>query len=203
MSPVGAQPPRLLDQVRLTVRARLLSPRTEEAYAGWVRRFVRFHGMRHPRAMGEAEVSAFLMDLTGGRQAAASTHNQALSALLFLYREVLGAGPTWGRALTPAAVGVRIPVVLTRQEVSAVLGRLTDPSRLVCELLYGAGLRLLETTHLLESGYDIRTIQEPRQVTAQYSISRRRLSPRRPASTATSGRSLRRSSTCSSCRGLR
>jgi integron integrase len=149
------QRPLLLDRVRHVIRARHYSPRTEEAYVGWVRRFVRFHGRRHPREMGEPEVAAFLMDLSSRRRVAGSTHNQALSALMFLYREVLGCGPGWGRGFVPAVRAVRVPVVLTRQEVAAILNRLPEPSRLVCELLYGAGLRLLEGLTLRIKDVDV------------------------------------------------
>jgi hypothetical protein len=120
----------------------------EEAYVGWVRRYILFHRKRHPREMGEPEVAAFLSDLLTGRRVAGSTHNQALSALLFLYREVLGRGGEWGSGLTPAVRPARLPVELTRGEVGMILGRLQDPVRLVCELLYGAGLRLLEALTL-------------------------------------------------------
>jgi integron integrase len=142
------KPPKLLDQVRLTVRARHYSRRTEKAYAGWARRFILFHRKRHPGEMGESEVAAFLTDLSSERRVSGATHNQALSALLFLYREVLGRGPAWGQALVPAVRPVRLPVVLTRGEVAAILGRLRDPVRLVSELLYGGGLRLLEALTL-------------------------------------------------------
>ena len=105
--------------------------------------------------MGEREVAAFLMDLSGQRKVAGSTYNQAMSALLFLYREVLGHGSEWGSGLVPALRPVRLPVVLTRQEVAAVLNRLPDPVRLVCELLYGAGLRLLEGLTLRVKDIDL------------------------------------------------
>jgi integron integrase len=144
----AARPPKLLDLVRLAIRSRHYSRRTEEAYVGWIRRYILFHGKRHPREIGEREVAAFLMDLSGRRKVAGSTHNQAMSALLFLYREVLEQGPEWGSGLVPALRPVRLPVVLTRQEVAAVLHRLPDPVRLVCELLYGGGLRLLEGLRL-------------------------------------------------------
>jgi integron integrase len=141
-------PPKLLDRVRLTIRTRHYSRRTEHAYVGWVRRFILFHRKRHPSEMGEAEVAAFLTALASARRVAGSTQNQALSALLFLYRHVLGHGAAWGSGLTPAVRPVRLPVVLTRGEVASILGRLRDPARLVCELLYGGGLRLLEALTL-------------------------------------------------------
>ena len=136
--------PRLLDRVRLAARGRHYSRRTEKAYVGWVRRYVLFHGTRHPAGMGEREIAAFLTALSGERRVAGSTHNQALAALLFLYRQVLGHGEEWGRALQPVARPARLPVVLTRGEVAAVLRALEGTPRLVCELLYGGGLRLME-----------------------------------------------------------
>ncbi|CAN5424782.1 integron integrase [soil metagenome] len=150
-----APAPKLLDRVRLAIRSRHYSRRTEEAYVGWIRRYILFHRKRHPREMGEREVAAFLMDLSGQRKVAGSTHNQAMSALLFLYREVLGQGSEWGSGLVPALRPVRLPVVLTRQEVAAVLNRLPDPVRLVCELLYGGGLRLLEGLTLRVKDIDL------------------------------------------------
>jgi integrase len=141
-------PPKLLDRVRLAIRSRHYSCRTEHAYVGWVRRYILFHRTRHPSEMGEAEVAAFLTALASARRVAGSTQNQALSALLFLYRHVLGHGAAWGSGLTPVVRPVRLPVVLTRGEVASILGRLRDPPRLVCELLYGGGLRLLEALTL-------------------------------------------------------
>jgi integron integrase len=138
----AADPAKLLDRIRLAIRSRHYSRRTEEAYVGWARRFILFHQKRHPREMGEPEVAAFLTNLSAERRVAGSTHNQALSALLFLYREVLGRGPE------PAVRPARLPVVLTRGEVGMILSRLKGPVRLVCELLYGAGLRLLEALML-------------------------------------------------------
>jgi integron integrase len=135
---------RLLSELRQAVRVRHYSPRTEQAYVAWVRRFVRFAGLRHPRELGEAEVGAFLSDLAVRKRVSAATQNQALAALLFLYREVLG------RDLRPAAPAVRarepvrVPVVLTRAEVMAVVRHLNGPVRVVAALLYGSGLRLLE-----------------------------------------------------------
>lgn len=140
--------PRLLDRVRTACRVRHFSRRTEEAYAGWIRRFILFHRKRHPDQMGGGEVSMFLSWLAVDQHVGASTQNQALSAVLFLYREVLGrdlgSRPFIARARTPE----RLPVVLSRDEVSEVLRRSSGVLRLIVLLLYGAGLRLGECLEL-------------------------------------------------------
>lgn len=146
---------RLLDEVRRVIRLRHYSIRTEEAYVQWVRRFVRFHGMRHPREMGAREAEAFLTHLAVDRCVAASTQNQALNALLFLYREVLEreipALDDFARARRPA----RLPVVLTRAEVRAVLAQLSGVHWIMASLLYGSGLRLLECLRLRVKDLDL------------------------------------------------
>jgi integron integrase len=144
----GSREPRLLDRVRLAVRTRHYSLRTEEAYTGWVRRFVLFHGKRHPGTMGEAEVNAFLSDLATRQGVSASTQNQALAAILFLYRHVLERPLPAMAEVVRAKRPRRLPAVLTRAEVRAVIGRLGGPERLVAVLLYGSGLRLLECLRL-------------------------------------------------------
>src|SRR6185436_8884160 len=111
---------RLLDRVRLALRTRHYSSRTEKAYVGWIRRFIVFHGKRHPSEMGEGEVAAFVSWLASRRQVSASTQNQALSALLFLYREVIGRPLTPLPGLVHAKRPVRLPVVLSRGEVAAL-----------------------------------------------------------------------------------
>lgn len=147
--------PRLLTQVRRACRVRQFSPRTETAYTSWIRRFVHFHGLRHPEAMGEPEVVAFLSHLATERDVGRSTQNQAACALLFLYRDVLG------RAIEPPTDVVRprkprrLPIVLTRQEVQAVLANLHGSRRLVPSLLYGSGLRLLEALQLRVKDVDL------------------------------------------------
>src|SRR3989449_9630422 len=135
----------LLGRLRAAVRARHYSPRTEESYVGWVKRFVVFHGRRHPDGLGEAEVRAFLEQLAERDRVSASTQNQAVAALLFLYEAVLG------RRLALSPQGIvhakelrRLPVGLSREEGRAVLVPLRGVSRLGVLLLYGAGLRLLE-----------------------------------------------------------
>ncbi len=129
-------------------RVRHLSRRTELAYVAWVRRFVLFHHKRHPLAMGEAEINAFLTHLAVARQVSASTQNQALAALLFLYREVLGRPVRDLGAVVRPRRPRRLPVVLTREEVRATLEQLTGIPRLATGLLYGGGLRLLECLRL-------------------------------------------------------
>lgn len=144
----GPQPPRLLDQVRRAIRTRHYSRRTEKAYAGWVRRYVLFHGKRHPADMGAEEVTRFLTWLATDANVTASTQNQALAALLFLYREVLGVELPWLDDLVRANRPAHLPVVLARTEVRAVLDDLRGTPRLMAYLLYGAGLRLLECANL-------------------------------------------------------
>jgi len=139
---------KLLDRLREAIRIRHFSARTEEAYAGWVRRYIMFHGMRHPEQMGEAEIRDFLSDLAIRRRVAASTQNQALAALLFLYREVLGRSLEWVDIGVRAQRPRRLPVVLTRDEVRRVLSLMSGSSGLVAGLLYGSGLRLREALEL-------------------------------------------------------
>ena len=157
--PVGAPKPRLLDRVRETVRARHYSRRTEKAYVHWIRRYIFFHGTRHPAEMGAAEVTSFLTSLAVRGKVAASTQNQALSALLFLYREVLGVELPWLDDVVRAKRPQHLPVVLTRDEVRAVLQRLDGVPRLMAILLYGAGLRLLECCRLRVKDVDFATNQ--------------------------------------------
>jgi integron integrase len=141
------QPPKLLDRVRHACRARHYSIRTEDAYARWAERFIRFHRIRHPLDLAEPEVNAFLTDLAVNGHVAASTQNQALAALLFLYDAVLGR-PLDELAVVRASRPRRVPVVLTRDEVRAVLGRLDGVHGLIGRLLYGTGMRLLEGLRL-------------------------------------------------------
>ena len=140
--------PSLLDRVRAAVRTRHYSIRTEEAYVGWIRRFVLFHSRRHPDEMGEAEINAFVSELATRGRVASSTQTQALSALLFLYREVLGRPVESLGDVVRAKRPERLPVVLTREEVKAVLARLDGSERLVATLLYGTGMRLMECLRL-------------------------------------------------------
>ncbi len=158
VAPTG-QGPRLLDAVRQELRLRHYSRRTERAYVGWVRRYVLFHDKRHPAALGAEHVKAFLSHLAERRRVAASTQNQALAALLFLYREVLGVGLPWLDDMVRAARPARLPVVLSRAEVAALLARLEGVPRLMATLLYGAGLRLLECARLRVKDLDFEARQ--------------------------------------------
>src|SRR5262249_26324343 len=147
--------PRLLDRVRIAIRTRHLSPRTEDAYVFWIRRFIPFHRKRHPAEMAAAEVTAFLSNLAVEGRVAASTQNQALCALLFLYRHVLGTELPWLDDLVRAKRPARLPVVLTREEVAAILQHLQGVKRLAAALLYGSGLRLLECLRLRVKDLDL------------------------------------------------
>jgi integron integrase len=146
---------RLLDRVREAVRVRHLSYRTEQAYIAWIRRFILFHDKRHPSSMGGAEVEAFLTHLAADRDVAAATQAQALAALLFLYRRVLGVDLPWLDGVVRARRPKRLPVVLTRTEVRRVLGHLRGDVWLVAALLYGSGLRLLEGMRLRVKDVDL------------------------------------------------
>ena len=148
MTANAPQPPRLLDRVRHACRVRHFSLRTEDAYHDWCRRFILFHGIRHPDTMAEPEVNAFLTHLAVDRHVAASTQNQALAALLFLYEHVLNKPLDRIEGVVRANRPKRLPVVMTRDEVGRVLDTLTDLPRLVCQLQYGAGLRVLEALQL-------------------------------------------------------
>ena len=142
-----AQKRKLLDRMRDAVRLKNYSYRTEKAYVHWVKRYILFHQKRHPREMGRDEIEAFLTYLAVEGNVAASTQNQALSALLFLYNEVLDQ-PIGSVDVTWAKKPVRLPVVLTREEVGAVMQYLSDTSLLIVQLLYGGGLRLTECLRL-------------------------------------------------------
>jgi integron integrase len=140
--------PRLLDGVRAQIRLRHYSIRTEEAYVDWIRRFILFHGKRHPLEMGESEIGAFLAHLAVDRNVARSTQNQVLNAIVFLHRAVLHKKIEDLGPLVWAKKARHLPVVLTRVEVQAVLARLEGVHRLAAELMYGAGLRVLECVRL-------------------------------------------------------
>ena len=143
---------RLLDQVRERIRYLHYSLQTEKAYLYWINFFIRWHGrdgpMQHPREMGMTEVEAFLTMLATERRVSISTHNQALSALLFLYREVLNIDLPWLNGVNRPAQKRRIPSVLTREEVSALLSFLDGQMLLLAQLLYGTGMRLMEGLRL-------------------------------------------------------
>ncbi len=159
-----ADKPKLLDRARDILRANYYSRRTEEVYLGWMRRFILFHGKRHPRDMGGVEVSAFLSDLTVRGDVSASTQNQAFSALLFLYAKVIGRPLTDLGPVERATRPKKVPVVLTRQEARALLGQLEGVEWIMASLLYGSGLRVLEMLRLrvkdLDFGYGQITIRD-------------------------------------------
>jgi integron integrase len=138
----------LFEVAREKIRTRHLALRTEQAYLQWMRRYVNFHGRRHPREMGATEVEAFLTHLAVDAKVSASTQNQALQALLFLYREVLVVELPWLDNVTRASQPRRLPVVLSAAEVRAVLAQLDGTCWLIANLLYGSGLRLMEAHRL-------------------------------------------------------
>lgn len=146
--PIAPSAPRLLDHVRRELCARHYSPKTEKSCVAWIRRYAIFHDKRHPSEMGAEEVRAFLSWLATEKRISASTQNQALSALLFLYRDVLGGEIGWIDNIVPAKRATRFPVVLTTAEVRALLGKLTGTSWLMASLMYGEGLRLMECCRL-------------------------------------------------------
>lgn len=140
--------PRLLDTVRERARYLHYSLRTEKAYIYWIRLFIRWHGLRHPREMGPPEIQAFLTMLATQRRVSSATHNQALSALLFLYKEVLTVDLPWLNDLQRPTNARRIPTVLTRQEAGALLAAMEGTIAVVARLLYGTGMRLMEGLRL-------------------------------------------------------
>jgi len=150
--PPGGEPgsaPRLLHQVVARLRVRHSSPRIEQAYVGWIRRYIHFHDKRHPREMGKAEVEAFLSDLAVARNVAASTQQQALAAILFLYREVLEIELPWLDEVVRAKKPLRLPTVLGRDETERLLASVQDAEcAFIVRLLYVTGMRLLEALRL-------------------------------------------------------
>src|SRR2546422_1233800 len=138
----AAGKPKLLDQVRDVIRRKHYSIRTEQAYIDWIKRFIIYHGKRHPGDMAEEEVAEFLTHLARDGHVAASTQNQALSALLFLYKEALKQEIGWLEGVQRAKRPSRLPVVLTRDEVNKIFAQLHGAHRLMAGLLYGSGLRL-------------------------------------------------------------
>ncbi len=149
-APVPAEPapPRLLDRVRAACRVRHESIRIEEACCAWIKRFILFHGKRHPREMGVTEINPFLTHLAVDGRVSASTQNQAFSALLFLYQKVLAVEPGVLAGVVRAKRPERLPIRLSREEVRSVLGKREGTPRLVSLLLYGAGLRILDALRL-------------------------------------------------------
>jgi len=169
--------PRLLDRVRLAIRMRHYSPRTEEAYVEWIRRFILFHGKRHPQTMAVEEVNQFLNHLVTERHVAASTQNQALCALLFLYGEVLGQRMDWVPGIVHPKRPKRLPVVLTKDEVRRVLATVTGTTGIIATLLYGTGMRVSEALTLrvkdVDFGYNEIVIRD-----AKGQVDRRTVLPR-------------------------
>ena len=162
--PAERSEPRLLEQVRNAVRRRHYSYRTEQAYLHWIKRYIYFHGKKHPRDLGPDEVTAFLTHLARDRHVSASTQNQALSSLLFLYGQVLDIKLPWMDGIERAKRPIRVPVVLTIDEVRALLARLEGTKWMMASLLYGAGLRLRECLKLrvkdVDFGYRQITVRD-------------------------------------------
>lgn len=151
--------PKLLDKVRDKIRAKHYSYRTEQQYLGWIRRFILHHGKRHPAEMSASEVEQFLTHLAVEQRVSAATQNQALAAILFLYRHVLEVELPWLENVVRARQPVRVPVVLPRREVQALLRELDDEFHLVAQLLYGSGLRLMEALRLRVKDVDFEYFQ--------------------------------------------
>ncbi len=139
---------KLLDQVSDVLRVKHYSYRTEQTYVDWIRRYILFHNKRHPRDMGEAEIQAFITHLATERNLSASSQNQALSAIIFLYRNVLGRELALPPEIIRAKKAGRLPTVLSKQEVLAVIGNMQGTPKLMAQLLYGSGLRLMECLRL-------------------------------------------------------
>lgn len=154
-SPISPNKPKLLNQVREVIRRKHYSIRTEQAYCDWIKRFILFHRKRHPAEMAEPEITAFLTYLAAKANVAASTQNQALSALLFLYREVLQQQIGWLDHVERAKKPARLPVVLTRAEVRTIFSHLHGTTKLMAGLLYGSGLRLMECVRLRVKDVDL------------------------------------------------
>ena len=153
------EPPRLLDQLRHQIRLRHYSYRTEQTYVAWVKRYILFHGKRHPHTMGGPEVEAWLSHLATERNVASATQAQALSAVLFLYKQVLKTDLPWLDNVVRATRPRRLPVVLTPAEARAVLGHLQGVHWLIAGLLYGSGLRVLEALRLRVKDVDLKIQQ--------------------------------------------
>lgn len=155
--------PKLLDQVRDRIRVKHYSIRTEQVYLGWIKRFILFHGKQHPLTLGAPDVERFLSHLAVEGKVAASTQNQALAAVLFLYREVLDRPLPWLDDLTRAKQPERLPVVLTVSETQLVLARISGTAGLMVRLLYGTGMRLMECVRLRVKDVDF----EKQQITVR------------------------------------
>jgi len=154
--PPSENPPKLLDQVRAKIRLKHYSIRTEQAYADWIKRFILHFGKRHPRDLGASEVEQFLTYLAVNGKVAASTQNQAKAALLFLYKEVLAMELPWLDNVEQAKTPKRLPVVLNRDEIQAILSRLSGTQHLIASLLYGTGMRIMECLRLRVQDVDFK-----------------------------------------------
>jgi integron integrase len=152
---MNKRPKKLLDQVRDTIQLKHYSIRTEEAYVRWIKRYILYHGKRHPKDMGTPEIEAFLTHLAVDQKVAASTQNQALNAILFLYREVLKQDLEGRIDAIRAKRPKQLPTVLTREEVSQVLNAMSGTPQLIAKLLYGSGLRLMEAIRLRVKDLDL------------------------------------------------
>ena len=146
--------PKLLDQVRQAIRTRHYSPKTENSYVHWIRRFIFFHNKRHPAEMAEPEIARFLSNLAEAK-VSGSTQNQALNALLFLYHRVLEKEIGYLNGVVRAKKAPRLPIVLTRAEIQSLLNQLTGTEKIMATLLYGAGLRLMECCRLRVKDIDL------------------------------------------------
>lgn len=147
--------PKLLEQMRAAIRTRHYSYSTEKTYLHWAKRFIMFHGKRHPADMGAPEVEAFLSALAVERNVSASTQNQAMHAILFLYRDVLGVDLPWLDNITRAKVSQRLPSVLAQQEIAALLAHVSGTNGLIIRLLYGTGMRIKECLRLRVKDIDL------------------------------------------------
>jgi integron integrase len=159
MSTPSEPPKKLLDQVREVIRIKHYSYRTEETYVHWIKRYILFHNMRHPREMGKAEIEAFLSHLAVAGQVAANTQNQAFHSIMFLYRDVLNLPLDGSVNALRAKRPQRLPTVLTRQETQAVIAQLSGTYQLVVQVLYGSGLRLTECLQLRVKDLDFAQYQ--------------------------------------------
>jgi integrase len=142
------QPPKLLDQYRNALRIKHYSPRTEDTYLQWVKNFILFHGKRHPKEMGVPEIAQYLTHLATKQEVAASTQNQAFSAVTFLYRHVLTTELQFPADTVRPGRSKPLPVVLTQQEARAVIASMSGTSKIMAKILYGSGLRLMECLRL-------------------------------------------------------
>ncbi len=154
-TPTENTPPKLLDQVLARIRVKHYSRRTEQAYLSWIKRYILHHGKRHPRDLGAVDVESFLSHLAVAGNVSSSTQNQAKSAILFLYKEVLGVDLPWLDNITQAKLPQRLPVVLTKTEVQSVLSRLDGTMWLIVSLLYGSGMRIMEVLRLRVKDVDL------------------------------------------------